>query len=173
MALAITSAWFHHREREPTIFSHRAFPYLSWLLAVGCFVAVSNIGLPTLPIYIPSTIELLRQTLYGGFAFFLLLPAVFGPPHQGLIRRGLQLWPVAALGVISYGIYLWHEIWIYKVLHWGNYRLFDIEFFWFFFAVLALTIVSASLSYFCLEKPMLRLKRFFAWFDSPRTTAKS
>ncbi len=173
MALAIVSAWFHHQDFEPKIFSHRAFPWVSWILSMGCFVAVANIGLPTLPIYIPSTIELLRQTLYGGFAFFLLLPAVFGPPHRGLIRRGLQLWPVAALGVISYGIYLWHEIWIYEVLHWGGYQLFDIEFFWFFFAVLALTIASASISYFGLEKPMLRLKRYFSWFDSPRTKSKT
>jgi peptidoglycan/LPS O-acetylase OafA/YrhL len=166
MGLAIISAWFHHEGFEPKIFSSRAFPWVSWALAAACFVAVSNIGLPVLPVYIPSTIEILRQTLYGGFAFFLLLPAVFGPQHQGLIRRALQLWPVAALGVISYGIYLWHEIWIYKILHWDGDHLFDMNFSWFFLGVMALTIISSSISYFALEKPILRLKRLFSWFDT-------
>ena len=62
-----------------------------------------------------------RQTLYGVFAFFLLLPAVFGPQGKGLIRRFLQCWPMASLGVISYGIYLWHETWIYQILKQGHY----------------------------------------------------
>ena len=40
---------------------------------------------------------------------FLLLPAVFGPQDRGLIRRGLRSWPMASLGVISYGVYVWHQ----------------------------------------------------------------
>ena len=168
ISLAILSAWYHHENREPKVFSHPAFPWVSWAIAGFCFWAVSNLGLPVVPLYFPSTIEILRQTLYGLFAFFLLLPAVFGPQHKGLIRRGLQLWPVASLGVISYGIYLWHETWIYEILRWGHYADFNIEFVKFFLAVMALTIASASVSYFCLEKPVLRFKRLFAWFDDRR-----
>jgi len=165
MALAVLSAWWHHRDTEPKLFAHRAFPWISWALAIMCFVAVSNLGLPVLPVYTPSTIEILRQTLYGLFGFFLLLPAVFGPQRQGVIRRFLQLWPMAALGVISYGIYLWHETFIYQWLKWGNFRLFDINDVLFFSLVLGSAIVAATLSYFILEKPVLRLKNRFGWFE--------
>ena len=173
MGLAIISAWFHHEDREPMIFSNPLFPWVSWAMALLCFWAVSNLGLPVVPLYFPSTIELLRQTLYGLFAFFLLMPAVFGPQHKGTIRRVLQLWPIASLGVISYGIYLWHETWIYEMLKWGKYQIFNIEFIGFFCAVLALSIASSSLSYFGLEKPMLKFKRHFAWFEGKRAAARA
>jgi peptidoglycan/LPS O-acetylase OafA/YrhL len=38
----------------------------------------------------------------------LLLPAIFGSDAGGLPRRFLALRPIAFLGLISYGIYLWH-----------------------------------------------------------------
>ncbi len=60
-------------------------------------------------LYIVSPqVNLERQELYGLFAFCLLLPAVFGPQDRGSIRWLLRSWPMASLGVISYGIYLWH-----------------------------------------------------------------
>jgi peptidoglycan/LPS O-acetylase OafA/YrhL len=80
------------------------------------------------------------------------------------------------LGVISYGIYLWHEPWIERYLSWTDQVTFtvyngDVPFVWatsrfvsvpFFsllLAVLALTIVSASISWYAFEKPILKLKR--------------
>ncbi len=50
--------------------------------------------------------SLARQTLYGLFAFFVVLPAVFGPQDRGVVRGLLRARPVALLGVVSYGIYL-------------------------------------------------------------------
>lgn len=50
-----------------------------------------------------------RQVLYGSTAFCLLLPAVFGDPDRGLVRRALRSAPVAAVGLVSYGVFLWHE----------------------------------------------------------------
>jgi peptidoglycan/LPS O-acetylase OafA/YrhL len=38
----------------------------------------------------------------------LLVPAVFGEREGGLPRRVLALAPLAWLGVIAYGVYLWH-----------------------------------------------------------------
>ena len=104
---------------------------------------------------------------YLGIIFFLLLPAVFGPQGTGGIRRFLQWWPMASLGMISYGIYLWHETWIYRILGAGGFSDFTLEFWAFFFAVLGLTIITASLSYFVVEKPALRLKNSIAWWRRP------
>jgi peptidoglycan/LPS O-acetylase OafA/YrhL len=172
MGLAVVSAWMHHEGREFRWMCSRLFPWLSWACAGACFWAVAHIGIPVIPIYTESTLDMARQTLYGAFAFFLLLPAVFGPQGKGLIRRFLQCWPVASLGVISYGIYLWHETWIYQILKEGHYRLFTLEFWAFFFSVLALTILSASLSYFVLEKPILRLKNSITWWNRSRTRSE-
>jgi len=169
MGLAVLSAWMHHRDHEPSWLGARWFPWLSWACALACFWGVSNIGSPIVPVYFESDLDLARQALYSLFAFFLLLPAVFGPQGRGLIRRFLMWWPVASVGVISYGIYLWHETWIYRILDVGHYRDFTLEFWAYFLAVLGLSIVSASLSYFIVEKPALRLKNSLDWWR--RTTA--
>jgi peptidoglycan/LPS O-acetylase OafA/YrhL len=46
--------------------------------------------------------------LTGSLMVLLVLPAVFGEAAGGLPRRLLAAPPVAWLGVISYGIFLWH-----------------------------------------------------------------
>ena len=168
MGLAVVSAWMHHRDHEPGWLGSRWFPWVAWACALACFWGVSHIGSPVIPVYFESDLDLARQTLYSLFAFFLLLPAVFGPQGRGLIRRFLQWWPMASLGVISYGIYLWHETWIYQILGQGHYHDFNLEFWAFFLAVLGLSIISASLSYFIVEKPALRLKNSLDWWR--RTT---
>ena len=74
---------------------------------------------------------------------------------------------MSSLGVISYGIYLWHETWIYQILgpdHHRRFHDFNLEFWAFFLAVLGLSIISSSLSYFVVEKPALRLKNSIAWW---------
>jgi len=167
MGLAVVSAWMHHRDRETAWLGTRWFPWAAWACALICFWGVSNIGSPVIPVYFESDLDIARQTLYSLFAFFLLLPAVFGPQGTGGIRRFLQWWPMASLGAISYGIYLWHETWIYRILGAGGFPDFNLEFWAFFFAVLGLTIITASLSYFIVEKPALRLKNSIAWWRRP------
>ncbi|MGP0029921.1 MAG: acyltransferase family protein [Acidimicrobiales bacterium] len=168
MFLAVVSAWMHHNRREYAWLSSRWLPWASWALAGVCFWAVSNIGITIVPLHTERPMDLLRQTLYGGFAFFLLVPAVFGPQDRGLIRRFLRCWPIASLGVISYGIYLWHEAWIYQILKVGHFRDFTLEFWAFTLAVLVMSCITASLSYFILEKPALRLKNSIAWWRRTR-----
>src|SRR5579884_851526 len=108
MLLAVLSAWFTQHDSEPRWLSHRLMPYLSWGAAVLVFVWVSHVVTDHDILYfVKPRVNLERQTLYGLFAFFLLLPAVFGPQDRSLVRRFLQCWPVAAIGVISYGVYLW------------------------------------------------------------------
>ena len=171
MALAIVSAWFHHDGREPRLFSHRAFPWVCWLLALTCFWAVSNLGIDvTDPFLTSHTPFIARQTLNGLFAFFLLLPAVFGIQSAGTIRNGLRWWPVASLGVISYGIFLWHTTIILQLIQWLHYRPLHIPTAKFLLEVLGLTVIISSVSYFALEKPALRLRRHFTWFNRSRTT---
>jgi peptidoglycan/LPS O-acetylase OafA/YrhL len=118
-------------------------------------------------------VNLERQELYGLFAFLLLVPAVFGPQDQSLVRSFLRCWPMASLGVISYGIYLWHVNLIYEFLGWTGWKPGMVPYGLLALCTLALSIAFASASYFGLERPILRYKKRFVWWDRrSRTTTE-
>ena len=66
---------------------------------------------------------------------------------------------VVAVGTVSYGIYLWHETWMLKVLAWLHRPLFTMSFVKLTLAVAALSGASAVLSLFLVEQPFQRLGR--------------
>jgi peptidoglycan/LPS O-acetylase OafA/YrhL len=178
MLLAALSAWTHQHDSEPGWMSSRWFPWASWLLAIVAFWGVSHLGLSREGLYQKTYLDIARQTLYGVFSFFLLLPAVFGPQRQGAIRRFLEWWPMASLGVVSYGVYLWHQTLIDQLVkhyqQWFGMRLFFNVGFWAMFdEIFGAAVVVAAVSYFVIEKPALSARRFFAWFDTPRRTPAS
>jgi peptidoglycan/LPS O-acetylase OafA/YrhL len=166
-------------------------PAICWTLALASFWIVSaGAGLPHTTPAIEHHLLWGQHYLYGLTAAFLVLPAVFGPQGRdsSLIRRFLTTRVMVYLGVISYGIYLWHEPWIERYLSWAGLETFtvynsDIPFVWhtsryvsvpFFtllLAVLALTIASATVSWFTVEKPILRLKRLGDRFRPSATRA--
>jgi peptidoglycan/LPS O-acetylase OafA/YrhL len=170
MLLAVLSVWWTERDTEPTWLSSRWMPWLSWGGAALAFVWCSHLGVERSPLYLTTPwqgIEL--QTLYGVFAFLLLLPAVFGPQGRqtSLIRRFLQSWPIASLGVISYGIYLWHFDMITQFEKWTGYKDGAVPYWILALGVLALTCVPATISYFGLERPILRIKSHLGWWNRP------
>jgi peptidoglycan/LPS O-acetylase OafA/YrhL len=157
MLLAVVSAYLSEADRRPAWLWHPAVPWVSWGLAASAFIAVAHIDLPLTPVTAsPVITSLARQTLYGLFAFFLILPAVFGPQERGLIRGLLQARPVALIGVVSYGVYLWHEALMTLYLRWTGDRLFTLVWWEFFGAVTALSILAAAVSYLVVERPILR-----------------
>jgi peptidoglycan/LPS O-acetylase OafA/YrhL len=160
MLLAVLSAWWMVEDRRPTIMWHRTLPWVSWGLAAATYFAVSHIGLPTTPLgNLATQPALARQTLYGLFALFIVAPAVMGPQNHGLIRRALQLRPLVLVGVVSYGVYLWHEAWIAMVMRWTGSPLFGIGFAELTIAVVALSVAVAAVSYLFVEQPVRRLRR--------------
>jgi peptidoglycan/LPS O-acetylase OafA/YrhL len=164
-------------------------PGVCWLLAAASFWLVAGgIGLPHTTPAIPLHLLWAQHYLYGLTAGLLVLPAVFGPQRRdsSLIRRFLTTRVMVYLGVISYGIYLWHEPWIDRYLSWTGLKTFtvyssDVPFAWhtsryisvpffaFLLAVLALTIASASVSWFAVERPVLKLKRLGQRLTPTRT----
>ena len=166
MLLAVASAYLASVDHRPGWLWHPAVPWVSWSLAAVMLWAVSNIGLPLTPVTpSPLGLSLARQTLYGLFGFFLVVPAVFGPQDRGSIRSALRWRPVALTGAVSYGIYLWHEGWMHMYFVWTGDRLFDIPLWLMTVVVTALAIVAATASYVLVERPILRSGR------SRRTTA--
>lgn len=160
MVLAVVSVYLTATDRRPQWLWHRSTAWGCWALAAVCFWAVSNIGLPLLPgRNSPVGLSLARQTLYGLFAFFLVVPAVFGNQGEGLLRRVLRWRPLALIGVVSYGVYLWHEAWMHMYFQWTGDHLFDVTWIHFTAVVTALAVLAATLSYRLVERPILRSGR--------------
>ena len=173
MLLAVLSSWVAHRGIEPRWLWGPVMPWLSWSMAAAMLWAVSHLGVSRLPLeHTAPARGLAQEVLYGLFAFFLLLPAVFGPQRSGVIRRVLQWRPVAALGIVSYGVYLWHQAWVELFVRWTG-ELFRVSWPEMFGVVLALAVASATASYLLVERPILRLKDRLGWWNSaPRLGAR-
>ena len=166
MLLAILSVWFAEHRSEPRWLQHRLMPWISWLLAAVSYWAVSQIVTDRSILYfVKPHVNLEKQALYGLFALLIIAPAVFGPQDRSLIRRLLRSWPMASVGVISYGIYLWHLNLIFQFLDWTGWERKQEPFWLLALAVFALSAAVASVSYFALERPILRVKRRMSWWD--------
>ena len=128
MALAIASVWVAGLERAPApVRLVERLPSLAWLVAAVLFWAIATqmgIG-PEFPQNFTSEEWLYEHIFYGAIAFFLLLPAVFGDSLGGLPRVILRNRVLAWLGLISYGIFLWHHPIVGEVAKrdWGELAL--------------------------------------------------
>jgi peptidoglycan/LPS O-acetylase OafA/YrhL len=94
-----------------------------------------------------------------GIASFLLVGIVAFSGPQAVLTRVLSLSPLAFLGEISYGIYLWHEA-IHHVLF--NEGVLSSSYIAGFLEIATCTIALATGTYYLVEKPALRLKNRWA-----------
>ena len=63
------------------------------------------------------------------------------------------------LGTISYGIYLWHIIYVKEVAHWTiDGEVPDNLYVW-FVVVVSLTFVTTTANYCLLERPLIRFSQ--------------
>ena len=160
MAMALVSAWVAERRASPT--------WVEWIGRIGgwwwvgaagsfWFVA-TQVALTDQITAIPDTgfPQFAEHYLYGLTAALLLLPAVFGTTRRGTVRTTLRFAPIAWLGLVSYGIYLWHQGWIKEALQWTGSGAFQGSFVKILAIVLACTIPTAALSYYLLERPLVR-----------------
>lgn len=164
MLLAVLSAWWAVRpEGQPRLFSHPAVPWVAWSVALLSFWYLSvgfglNDTLKRGPVEFSHAQQMWLQFFWGVSSFFLVLPAVFGPQDRGAVRRFLANRAIAWTGLVSYGIYLWHEAVIDWYLHLTNGVAFGSDFAEITLFMAAGTAVVAALSYYLLERPVLRLK---------------
>ena len=131
----------------------------SWTVAAVAFATVCNIGLPTTFANGTHSEELARQVLYGFTAFFLVVPAVFGSQDRGAVRRLLRSRPAVAVGIVSYGVFLWHFDWIKQLVDFGLLRnVSELRFLVLLVLTALLTTATATLSWFFVERPVLARK---------------
>ena len=160
MAMAVASARWHRAQRRPralALIDRR--PLLPWVVAVGLYAIVVNIGLPTgAPQFYSDGDWFWEQVLYGLIAVAIAAPAtiaILAP--RALPHRLLTLRPVAWLGLVSYGIFLWHHPLTEQFIHvqdWTAHGSFVV----YTAVVFAVATAAATASYYLVERPLLRFK---------------
>lgn len=159
MALAVLSA--AHEGRTPPRLLRSATEHPGrWWAAAFAFLTLSawTIGLPRALGDPYTTLNLqLEHVLYALTALALVTPAVFADGRRTAVAAVLNARPVAWLGLVSYGIFLYHLPLTTKLLpstEWlpqGGYVVFAGSTF-------AAATILATVSYSCIERPALRLK---------------
>lgn len=160
MGLAVVREWAKRRDapvRQLEAIGRR--PGVCWLLAAVSYWAVSTQVHLTLTVGADGTGQwMLRQLLYAATGFFLILPAVFGPQDRGLVRRFLRSRAMVALGLVSYGVYLWHEGVVDLWMRARDITPFNGDFLPMLMVAVIGTGVAATLSYVLVERPALARK---------------
>lgn len=161
MILAVVSVDTHGREstsRSLMLIVRR--PWVPWAAAAVVFAYVS-LGLNLYRGFLASYTQWSFFGEHVGYALtaaLLLLPAIFGDWAGGWPRRLLATSWMGWLGLVSYGIFLWHSpIMLYLNDH-GAQGWLPFGFPALLVATLAITIPIAALSYYLVEKPVLRFK---------------
>jgi peptidoglycan/LPS O-acetylase OafA/YrhL len=162
MGMAVLSARWHdvaveQRPRVLQVVARR--PLVPWAIAAALLIGVSQIGMPTLSLATYTMRDwILGHIMYGLLAFFFALPIMLGVEHRGGVpERLLTLRPIAWIGLISYGIFLWHHPLTGKfrdVQDWTTHGSSII----YTLAVFVTAVIAATLSYYLLERPLLKYK---------------
>jgi peptidoglycan/LPS O-acetylase OafA/YrhL len=154
MGLAVVSVGLERRERQPApIRLVASRPWVPWALAFAAY-ALLTAWLPDTALIVARDQLIVVHLAFGVIAALLLLPAVFEDRSGGLPRRVLAHPVMAWLGLISYGIFLWH----YTIATHLGYPGANLDSGLRLIGTLAITIPCAAASYYLLERPLLRLK---------------
>jgi peptidoglycan/LPS O-acetylase OafA/YrhL len=153
MLLALWSAELQARNYR------RRIPVLPcWLAAAGIYVLIS-VALPRSPTGPYTTDSYLAEHLgYLAVAVFILLPLCMGEP-SGRLARVAASRPARWLGLISYGVYLWHIVPIaFAVRHWYPQTAGHEHFLGLMAFALPSALVLGTASYLLIERSALRRK---------------
>lgn len=156
MALAVASAWVQHRRIQiaPWFRGNRGV-ILCWTLALGGFLLLSfGFHLPLDLNFTPKQFWFTR-TSFSFIALMFLLPIVLGRQDGAAMRTTVASRPIVWLGLVSYGIYLWHEAWMFKWLEWTGKPALAAPFLPMVGATLVLTIMCGAASWYLVERPAM------------------
>jgi peptidoglycan/LPS O-acetylase OafA/YrhL len=142
----------------------RRHDWIPWVFAAVAFWAVSTrIGLTGSPFIGPTDKQFIaKHELYTAVAAGLVVPALFAVPGRGVAGRLLATRVLAYLGLVSYSIYLYHFAVVHQLEDWLGDWIAQDELRALVHAAIALVAATAvaSISYYVVERPALRLKRF-------------
>jgi len=135
---------------------------LWWVGALGCLVLAAHLYGTT--VIFRARHQVGQEVLYGLMAVCAVLPVAFGFERSGAGGRMLAWRPVAYLGAVSYGVYLWHNQLgeyiadhVFGLSSYANASLGRLV------ALIAVSFVAAvavaSVSWFGLERPLQQRSR--------------
>lgn len=162
MALASISAYSSAAATVPAIARAVArHPGVPWLLAALFFVVDGLLTrVPADAFNYSPAQRTLQFVAWGAIALMLVVPAALGPSNRGFPSRVLAHAAIAWLGVISYGIFLYHQATITIIFEsgWRLSSFMPLRFAEFAALSVAMTVPLAAASYYLIERPVLRLK---------------
>ena len=125
-----------------------------WLGAVALLGVIAATAAPDALVPVSwQTGTLLASILKVPMAAALVFPVVLTTERSGLIRRALGSRPVAWIGLVSYGLYLWHS-WVISrlaevnLLHHPSLAAWPLD----WALALALSLVCAAASWYLIER---------------------
>jgi peptidoglycan/LPS O-acetylase OafA/YrhL len=159
MALAVASVWFeiHRPPRAVKVIDDHS--WLPWgVAAIALSVLATQFGA-----HYSELGGLEIHYLDALVALGLFLPAVFGTLGRGSVRQLLGNPVLIWIGVVSYGLYLWHLAVITQVLKWGIPQAVGIGtgiwglFVWGLVCIIP-ALAFAAASWYAIERPAMRQK---------------
>ncbi len=157
MLLAVFSVWVAERGlRIPAWLSGLPATLTCWAgAAVGFWVVSTQLNLPMFPTFTPKQAFAVR-IVYVVVAALVVIPAVVGRqsggPVQAVFANRIAIW----VGLVSYGIYIWHEAWLDIYLRWFDQPALAASFLRMGLFAGVLTIICAALSWYVVERPVMR-----------------
>ena len=137
-------------------------PAVTWVVALaGVWVVSTQLGLTGELQDRPGPGQYLAHHYISTLiAASIALPAMFGDPGRGLVRRVLANRTLLWLGTIAYGATLFHMAVLTQLerLHFTAVAAITGTWVWIVVTLLA-TACLAGASYYAIERPLLRLKR--------------
>ncbi len=133
--------------------------WLSWVLAGWAYLVTIILRERAIPDgiafgFITANERLITMALTALISALVVLPAVIGEHSDGPMARALRRRTVSWIGMVSYGIYLWHLF----VMRWLE-ETWQLKDFWpLLGATVVLTIPIAAASWYLVEAPLLRRK---------------
>ncbi len=183
MALAVVSAWTAADGRlRARVDALARYGEAWWAAGIALFAWYAvRVGAPTLPMLgdpngaYRGSFWQQRQFVLGLVTALLLVPVAFGPQDSGPVRWVLRSRPVAWVGMISYGLYLWHFDWMKRVVErtngftgeviwpgWLQTPAGDTNLVVLLLVGLGVGSVFAAVSWYLLERPAERFKSLVA-----------
>jgi peptidoglycan/LPS O-acetylase OafA/YrhL len=163
MALAALSVWFEGRERDSRVLRGiESWPGIAWLVALAALVvAAEGIGLTgALDDRVTDAIFFERHYLYALIALGLILPAIWGDPARGVVRRVLRNRALLWIGMVSYGAYLFHFAVLIQLRDWefASFAGDTTAYAWYAVGLIGALVIAAA-SWYGVERPIMRLRR--------------
>lgn len=152
MALAVASAWAAEGGRLVAAIDWlRRVPWVCHLFALELLWVLGRFELPVGFDRAGPGTQLGRNLVYLAVCACLVVPAAFGS-RRAASNRFLASRPLHVLSELSYALYLWHMLWQRKAIEWlggpGPATFWSV-----LYVGLLLTLVSAVLSYYLVERP--------------------